>query len=327
MKLLAIGGVTIIALIIALAAVAAVFTAVMTRRIEARHPPAGRFVAVSGGRLHLVDRRPVDREPDGTIVLLHGASGAQGDMMVTLGARLVDRYRVIAIDRPGHGWSDRPGGRADAAPARQAALIHEALMAAGVEHAVVVGHSFAGSVATRLTLDYPQTVSGLMLLAPATHPWPGGVAWYYTPATTPVLGDVFAHTVAMPLGLAVLDTAINAVFAPQRAPAAYAEEAGARLVLRPREFLANAEDVKDLLGYVREQAHRYGAIKAPTVIITGDVDKIVSPQIHSAALAREIPGAKLIVLPGVGHVPQWAAPDLVAREIDRLAQRVETAAP
>ena len=63
------------------------------------------------------------------------------------------------------------------------------------------------------------------------------------------------------------------------------------------------------------------------MIITGDVDKIVSPQIHSAALAREIPGAKLVVLPGVGHVPQWAAPDVVAREIDRLAQRVETAAP
>ena len=101
-------------------------------------------------------------------------------------------------------------------------------MAAGVEHAVVVGHSFAGSVATRLTLDYPQKVSGLMLLAPATHPWPGGVAWYYTPATTPVLGEVFAHTVAMPLGLAVLDKAINAVFAPQRAPDAYTEEAGAR---------------------------------------------------------------------------------------------------
>ena len=322
MKLLAISGVTIITL----AAVSAVFTAIMTWRIEARHPPAGRFVAVSGGRLHLVDRRPLGREPDGTIVLLHGASGAQGDMMVTLGVRLVDRYRAIAIDRPGHGWSDRPGGRADAAPVRQAALIREALAAVGVEHAVVVGHSLAGSVAARPTLDHPQMVSGLMLLAPATHPWPGGVSWYYTPATTPVLGTLFSHTVAMPLGLAVFDKAIDAVFAPQAPPQEYADAAGARLVLRPQEFQANAEDVKDLLDYVREQASRYSAIKAPTVIITGDVDKIVSPQIHSAALAREIPGAKLIVLPGVGHVPQWAAPDVVAREIDRLAQRVEAAA-
>jgi pimeloyl-ACP methyl ester carboxylesterase len=323
MKVLAIGGVAIVVL----AAVAAAFTAIMTWRIEARHPPAGRFVAVSGGRLHLVDRKPPDREPDGTIVLLHGASGAQGDMMVTLGSRLVDRYRVIAIDRPGHGWSDRPGGRADAAPARQAALIHEVLVAIGVEHAVVVAHSLGGSVATRLTLDRPELVSGLVLLAPATHPWPGGVAWYYTPATTPVLGTLFTHTLAMPLGLAVFDRAIDAVFAPQTPPEAYAEAAGARLVLRPREFQANAEDVKDLLGYVREQASRYGTIKAPTVIITGDADKIVSPQIHSTALAREIAGAKLIMLPGVGHVPQWAAPDVVAREIDRLAQRVEAAAP
>jgi pimeloyl-ACP methyl ester carboxylesterase len=246
---------------------------------------------------------------------------------VTLGSRLIDRYRVIAIDRPGHGWSDRPGGRADAAPARQAALTHEALAAIGVEHAVVVGHSLGGSVATRLALEHPEMVSGLMLLAPATHPWPGGVAWYYTPATTPVLGTLFAHTLAMPFGLAVFDRAIDAVFAPQAPPATYADAAGARLVLRPREFQANAEDVKDLLGYVREQASRCSAIKAPTVIITGDVDKIVSPQIHSAALAREIEGAKLILLPGVGHVPQCAAPDVVAREIDRLAQRVEATAP
>jgi pimeloyl-ACP methyl ester carboxylesterase len=323
MKVLALVGL----IIVALGAFAAVFTAVMTWRLEARHPPVGRFVAVSGGRLHLVDRRPQGREPDGTIVLLHGASGAQGDMMVTLGVRLLDRYRVIAIDRPGHGWSDRPGGRADAAPARQAALIHEALTAIGVEHAVVVGHSLAGSVATRLALDHPQMVSGLMLLAPATHPWPGGVAWYYTPATAPVLGTMFSHTLAMPLGLAVFDKAIEAVFTTQTPPDAYAEAAGARLVLRPREFKANAEDVKDLAGYVREQASRYGAIKAPTVIITGDADKIVSPKIHSAALAREIPGARLIVLPGVGHVPQWAAPDVVAREIDRLARRVEATAP
>jgi pimeloyl-ACP methyl ester carboxylesterase len=322
MKVLAIGGMAIVVL----AAVAAAFTAIMTWRIEARHPPAGRFVAVSGGRLHLVDRKPPDREPDGTIVLLHGASGAHGDMMVTLGSRLIDRYRVIAIDRPGHGWSDRPGGRADAAPARQAALIHEALAAIGVKHAVVVGHSLGGSVATRLALDHPEIVSGLMLLAPATHPWPSGVAWYYTPATTPVLSTLFTHTLAMPLGLAVFDRAIDAVFAPQVAPEAYADAAGARLVLRPREFQANAEDVKDLVGYVREQASRYSTIKAPTVIITGDADKIVSPQIHSAALAREIEGAKLIMLPGVGHVPQWAAPYVVAREIDRLAQRVEVSA-
>ncbi len=60
--------------------------------------------------------------PDGTpVVLLHGASGNLHDMRIALGDRLAAHDRVILIDRPGHGWSDRPGGAADARPARQAA--------------------------------------------------------------------------------------------------------------------------------------------------------------------------------------------------------------
>ena len=92
--------------------------------IEHAHPPTGRFVEVDGGRLHLVELGPAGAPP---VVLLHGASGNLGDMRLALGERLARSHRVILIDRPGHGWSDRPGGSADASPARQAALIHQAL--------------------------------------------------------------------------------------------------------------------------------------------------------------------------------------------------------
>ena len=59
-------------------------------------------------------------------------------------------------------------------------------------------------------------------------------------------------------------------------------------------------------------------ITAPTVIITGDRDTIVSPDIHSRALAATLPHAKLIVLPGVGHAVQHVAADLVVAETERL---------
>lgn len=315
MKVLLIGALAFVAILV----VAGVVTAVMTLIIAARHPPQGRFVEVEGGRLHLVERGPTSGRPAGTVLLLHGASTNQADMMLTLGDRLAERYRVVAVDRPGHGWSDRPGGRADASPARQATLLRQALDVIGVSKAIVVGHSLAGAAAANLALDHAELVCGLVLLAPATHPWPGGVTWYYTPATAPGLGWLFTHTVTLPIGLAVLDDVIDTVFAPQRPPRDYIERAATRLVLRPRAFRANAEDVKALLPFVREQSRRYGEITAPTVIVTGDADTIVSPKIHSAALAREIADAKLIVLPGVGHVPQVAAPDLVIAEIDRLA--------
>jgi pimeloyl-ACP methyl ester carboxylesterase len=90
------------------------------------------------------------------------------------------------------------------------------------------------------------------------------------------------------------------------------------LLLRPREFLANAWDLVTLKAAVREQAPRYAGIKAPTVVISGDADKTVSPEIHSRPFARVVPNAKLIVLPNVGHMVQYAAPELVTREIDAM---------
>src|ERR1700742_4677959 len=101
-------------------------------------------------------------------------------------------------------------------------------------------------------------------------------------------------------------------------PDGFVEATATPLLLRPREFLANAKDLVTLKAAVAEQAPHYAAIKAPVVVITGDADKTVSPNIHSRPFAAAVPNAKLIVLPGVGHMVQNAAPDLVMREIDAM---------
>ena len=110
-----------------------VFTVASVGAIERAHPPSGRFIEVEGGRLHLVELGRADAQ---TIVLLHGAAVNHGDMRLALGDRLAAHYRVILIDRPGHGWSERPGGSADASPARQAKLIHQALTKIGISRAI-----------------------------------------------------------------------------------------------------------------------------------------------------------------------------------------------
>jgi len=103
-----------ISLIVALAlGTLAVVTAIATRTIERNHSPAGRFIEVDGGRLHVVELGAAGAPP---LVLLHGASGNLGDLRFALGDRLSAHYRVILVDRPGHGWSDRPDGRKDASP-------------------------------------------------------------------------------------------------------------------------------------------------------------------------------------------------------------------
>ena len=115
---------TIVVIAAALLGVFAVVSSWAVVAIERANPPKGRFIEVDGGRLHVVELGAADAP---AVVLLHGASGNLGDMRVALGDVLAARYRVILIDRPGHGWSERHGGRADASPARQAALLHRAL--------------------------------------------------------------------------------------------------------------------------------------------------------------------------------------------------------
>ena len=184
-------------------ALLALITAIGTVAIERQHPPAGRFVDVAGGRLHVLE---LGTQNDGVpIMLLHGASGNLHDMRLSLGERLARRHRVILIDRPGHGWSERPGGDEDASPSRQAALLAQALDGLGVKRAIVTGHSYAGAIVTAFALAFPERVAGLVLLAPATHPWPGGVAWFYTLASSPVIGPFFARTIVLPLAFPLLE--------------------------------------------------------------------------------------------------------------------------
>jgi pimeloyl-ACP methyl ester carboxylesterase len=304
----------------------AAITAFTIARIEAAHPPSGRFVDIEGGRLHVLElgkeygeNSATGRAASPPVVLIHGASGNLGDLRFALGDRLARTRRVILVDRPGHGWSDRPGGAEDASPARQAALIAQALERIGVERFVLVGHSFGGTVATALALAYPRRLAGLVLLAPVTHPWKGGLAWYNALLTTPVAGVVFARALALPVCELLLERAAREVFEPQAMPDDYVRRAGTRLLLRPEEFVANAQDIAVLKAFVTAQVPRYGDITMPTVVLTGDADTTVSPGLHSRALAAVLPDARLVILPGVGHMPQHTAAEDVMAAIDSVS--------
>lgn len=289
-----------------------------TIAIERANPPSGRFVDIEGGRLHIVELGRADAPP---VVLLHGASGNLRDLQLTLGDRLAARYRVILIDRPGHGWSDRPGGAADASPATQAVLIHQALVALGVTKPIVLGHSWSGALATAYALAFPEETRALVLLSPVTHPWPGGIGWINDVVALPVLGPLIAHTLILPTGYFMLKPGVAGVFRPDTPPPDYGAHTGVAMLLRPNEFIANAQDLSGLKDFVRAQAPRYGELKMPVTIISGDKDPVVYTDIHSRSIARQAPRATLTVLPGVGHMVQYVAADDVVRAVDAMAAR------
>ena len=198
-------------------------------------------------------------------------------------------------------------------------MIDEALTKLGIGQAIFVVHSWAGALGARMALDYPARVAGLVMLAPVAYPWPGGVGRYNRVVTTPVIGPLLAWTITLPLGTLLAEPGARGVFLPQTMPNGYLGNTATSLLLRPRAFLANAWDLTMLKAAVAEQAPRYAEIKAPITIISGDAaDKTVSTNIHSRPLAATAPNARLIVLPGIGHMVQNAVPDLVIEEIEAM---------
>jgi pimeloyl-ACP methyl ester carboxylesterase len=298
------------------------FTFVETKRIEARFPPVGELVETGAGAIHVVERAP-DGPERGAVLLVHGASGNFADMSVALADRLAALgFRVFGVDRPGHGWSARMFARAASSPERQARMVREALARRGVAQAVVVVHSLAGVLGLAMALNAPEFVRGLVLVSPVSHPWPGGVAWYYKLAASRALGPLFRRLIVLPAGIATMSANVRGVFDPNPTPPDYIDRTRLALVLRPRHFKANAEDVVDIEAYVAALSPRYGAIRAPTAVVTGDSDGVVYARIHSAGCARDIPGATLTTLRGVGHSPHHCAPESVVAaivEVDRRA--------
>ena len=302
--------------VVAALAILALITQIGVLALQHTYPAQGKVIEVAGASLNIVDIGPRDgAEPP--VVMIHGASSNLEIMRQPLGGRLTEKRRVILIDRPGHGWSTR-ARLADSTPAIQARMIDEALEKLGVGRVILVVHSWSGALGARMALDFPRRVAGLVMLAPVAYPWPGGVGWYNKVVTTPVIGPLLAYTITLPLGFFLTESGSRGAFLPQIMPQDFVSNTATPLLLRPREFLANARDLVTLKAAVAEQAPRYANIGAPMVVITGDVDKTVSTNIHSRPLAAVVPNAKLIVLPDVGHMVQSAAPDLVVAEIEAM---------
>ena len=309
----------IVLTVLFLAVVALVaFTRLNVRRIERRFPVCGDLVDAGGFDLHVVHvPGPADPELP-PIVFLHGASGNLRDQAMAFRQKLEGRAELVFVDRPGHGWSQR-GGEENGRPDGQARSVAATLDRLGIDRAIIAGHSFGGAIASSMALETPHKVAGLLLLSAASHPWPSGIDWHHHVCAAPVVGPAFAQLLVMPIGLARIDGVARCVFQPTEYPPDYLEVSGTALVLRPKAFRNNAIDVVNLYDHVVRAAPRYRQITAPSVIITGDRDDVVSPDIHSEALARDIPHSQLLRLRGVGHKPDFAATDLCIAAMKKIA--------
>ncbi|MEM9569874.1 MAG: alpha/beta hydrolase [Pseudomonadota bacterium] len=292
---------------------ACVHSAVYAARVNQTHPANGSLVRVNGADVHVLQQGAAGP----VVLMIHGASANAREFEWTLAPKLADTHRVLMIDRPGHGHSERPSDAQQlAVQAEQAAGVLSAL--APGEPAIVVGHSFGGAVALRLALDHPDLVDGLVLLAPVSHDWGGGgEAWYNKCASDNLFGPAFTQLVPI-VGPSQVKGGITNVFSPKPAPEGYFEKSAIGLLFRPSNFIANAKDVSALRGELAGQQDRYDDIEVPTIVFSGALDTVISPPLHVGKLKHQIDGLELVKLGEGGHMPHHAYGDDVAATVRRL---------
>lgn len=295
-------------------AVASAFTAQGAGQgAKAVRKPPGQFVTVDGLPVHVIVRgrgRPV--------VLVHGNGTMAEDFAICgLIDRLAARYRVIAIDRPGFGYTGRPRHRIWTAQA-QAVLLHRVLEQLGVERPLIVGHSWGTIVALALAADGRRPLRGLVLLSGSYFPGHRTDAALIAPLAVPGLGDAMRAMVPAKVSASLTGQSFRQVFWPQPVPARFTACFPIEIAAAATQLRAVSEDAASMNSAVTGLQRRYAGLTLPVSILAGDADAIVKASEHSVRLHTTIPGSTLRLLPGLGHMIHYGARRKVERAIDDL---------
>lgn len=302
-----------------------------------KNPATGHFINVpyhgKNIRLHYIDslssvglssdinkeldpQQAINQRP--TLVLIHGATGNLQDFTASIYDSLITHYRVIAFDRPGLGYSQRPKHGPSqhwCDPGEQMELLHSAIVTLGIKKPFILGHSLAGPIMLDYMLNYPEELSGSIMLSPVSHPWPNGVTWYNYIDMFPVLKHISAYTWLPIMGYLNVNSGLNKLFAPEKAPEKYRQKTALDLFFQPKMMLDNFRDQRLLCEYVAIAGRQYRQISTPVQIISMQKDDIVTTWLHSEKLSYELQNGQWFNIPGAGHSPHHSHPQVVVDTI------------
>ncbi|MBX9600732.1 MAG: alpha/beta fold hydrolase [Bryobacteraceae bacterium] len=245
------------------------------------------------------------------LVLLHGQFGDHQDWWPVL-QPLSREFRVFAVDLPGYGASAKPRRRYTAGFFVE--TLHELLQSAGIQHPILAGNSWGGSIAISYALRHPA--QALVLVGSA------GIRRY----SAEELGAIYARL--NPGYLAGMKPAdARALFSqlfpvPSENSRRYIEKQAA-MTLRP-----DYADYAAMLAQAIPLAHEYNLrdrlpeIPVPALILWGELDSRI-PVENAHIAAASIPGARLEILPGAGHMPQIEAPEHFVRCLRSFASTLQ----
>ena len=271
---------------------------------DREYPPIGKFVDLGGQRVHFWEAGR--GQP---LILVHGASGNLRDWTFSIAPELAKTHRVIAFDRPGFGYSDRDRERGWD-PAVQARTLYAASKKIGVENAIVVGHSWGGALALSWAQQFPEDTGGIIPVSGVTLPYKGVARIFSALGLDGVVVGAYTSYMRRVAARGGIDRFVARVFRPLEPPPGYLSYVGAPLALRDATAAANGEDIRYVNDALIRMAPDYPHLKPKVSIIHGREDFIDASH-HAVPLARMIPGARLHLLPGVGHMAHHAGVDAI----------------
>jgi pimeloyl-ACP methyl ester carboxylesterase len=277
--------------------------------LEAKYTDAAsHFVDLPGGyHVHYRDEGKADGP---VLLLLHG----YGDSFTSWEGwvkALQDRYRLVSVDFPGHGLTRAPAGTALAA-VPLADFLDTFAAALKLPPVAVAGNSMGGGVAWQFALRHPDRVRALILVDAAGFPNdkpPGEVPLAFKILQYEWGRALLRNIDNRPLireGLKtdVYDKALITDFVVDRW-AEFQRAPGHRAILMNMNPRAQVPATPELLA----------GIKAPTLVLWGEVDPLIEPA-AAHKFGAAIAGAKVITYPNVGHLPQIEIPQRSAQDAD-----------
>lgn len=289
--------------------------------------PAGQFGLRQDATLRYVELNPQGAQ---TLVFMHGLGSYLKFWRGQLDAYAAQGYRVIAADMLGYGKSDKPAGFPYTMEA-MGDVLRLLLAELKVEHPVLIGHSMGGQTALSLAIRYPEWPRAVVLAAPAGfEPFgPREQQWFRDVMTVNLIRGADEE--------AIWGSVRKANFNRWRDDLLWLIEERVRLAKTP-EFPEYAyAQVKSIHGLAANDFVRtnLGAIKAPTIIIHGDMDRLIpNPFLHGGTtreiMARGhqgIAGSALVTLAGCGHSVQLDCPAEFNAALDGFLARVQGKTP
>ncbi len=308
---------TIVILIALVLGLAHLWTRQLAATAETVVPRVGNLQPVKGGMIHYLDLGPRDAP---VLVMIHGLGGHLQHFTYAMTDLLVDDFRLIVLDRPGAGYSDRDS-TALAAFAEQARMIGELLDILKIDDPVLVGHSLGGAISLAMALDRPDKTRALALLAPATQEQSQSPDVFKgLEIRSDWLRELLGQTIAVPIAKASADKMLAAVFDPEPVAPDFMTRAAGALGLRPRGFVSTSADLVAFETSMPPQVARYGvALKTPGGILYGSDDAVLSPEVHGKSMQAH--GLSYEELSGHGHMLPMTAPRECADFVRRIATR------